>query len=333
MTGQPTAPRRRTAAHLLFAASFLLAGLAVFAPASQGPSPRPPSSAFTRSVTATRVFVDQDGTETAAGSHDVTLSVSQTDHLRGRQEVKVTWDGAIPTGGVVGDPNSSDGRLQEYPFVLLQCRGVDTAGEVPAGQVRLGPETCWTQTSAERYLATASHTPAWRFDAYAAEGDRQPVVGAPDPLPEECAGLSQPLTARWLPFRAAGGEVYYGGPDPGVGCIALAPESDSAEGEGLPSNTTYGITGTDGRGETDFAVWTAAENASLGCTSDGVSALSSRCRSWGSAVMPTAPGCPLGPCSRRRRGMPLTEAQLAEGGQRRAAGLVPTSPASHARAR
>ena len=49
----------------------------------------------------------------------------------------------------------------------------------------------------------------------------------------------------------------------------MAPESDSAEAGGLPSNTTYGITGTDGRGEADFAVWTAAENASLGCSADG----------------------------------------------------------------
>ena len=91
----------------------------------------------------------------------------------------MTWDGAIPTGGVVGDPNSSDGRLQEYPFVLLQCRGVDTAGEVPSGQAQLTPETCWTQTSTERYLAAASHTPSWRFDAYAEAGRPRPRSSVP----------------------------------------------------------------------------------------------------------------------------------------------------------
>ena len=58
--------------------------------------------------------------------------------------------------------------------MLLQCRGVDTTGAVPEGQAQLTPETCWTQTSAERYLSTASHTPSWRFDAYATEADRAP---------------------------------------------------------------------------------------------------------------------------------------------------------------
>jgi len=255
--------RRQQLAHVLFAAAVLFAGVAVLLPASPTEA-RATDGSFTGSVTATRSFINQDGTETPVTSNKVTLNVAQTKDLRGRQEVHVTWDGAIPTGGVVGDPNSSDGRNQEYPFVLLQCRGVD--GTVPKGQVAVSPETCWTQTSAERYLAAASHTPSWRMDAYASAEDRAAVVGEPDPLPAECADLAPPLTARWLPFRAAGGDVYYGGPDPNAGCSPLAPESDSAEAGGLPSNTTYGITDTKGHGEADFAVWTAAENASLGCS-------------------------------------------------------------------
>ena len=329
MTGRHAAPRRKRAAHLLFAASFLLAGLAVLLPALQGPAEAAVDPAFTKSVTASRVFIDQDGTEVDAGSHDVTLSVSQTTNLRGRQEIQVSWNGAIPTGGVVGDPNSSDGRLQEYPFVLLQCRGVDTTGDVPSGQTRLSPETCWTQTSTERYLAAASHTPSWRFDAYAEPTDRSPVVGAPDPLPEACSSLSQPLTARWLPFRAAGGEVYYGGPDPNVGCISLSPESDSAEGEGLPSNTTYGITGTDGRGQTDFAVWTASENASLGCSAAVQCALVAvpivglSCDAYGTKL-------PEGSVQSTRTGTPLTDAQLAtaDGTCRRTGAYLPGEPRS-----
>jgi hypothetical protein len=255
--------KRQQIAHVLFAAAFLFAGVAVILPASPTAAQATDGS-FTGSVTATRSFIDQDGTETRVSSNKITLNVAQTKDLRGRQEIHVTWDGAIPTGGVVGDPNTSDGRNQEYPFVLLQCRGVD--GAVPKGQVAVSPETCWTQTSAERYLAAASHTPAWRMDAYASAQNRAAVVGEPATLPDECDPVTVPLTARWLPFRAVGGEVYYGGPDPGVGCTPLAPESDSAEAGGLPSNTTYGITGTDHHGEADFAVWTSAENGSLGCS-------------------------------------------------------------------
>ncbi|WP_278256124.1 hypothetical protein [Nocardioides convexus] len=69
-----------------------------------------------------------------------------------------------------------------------------------------------------------------------------------------------------MPFKAAGGKTYYGGPDPEAGCTPAAPETDSAERGGVPSNTTYGITGKDGKGSADFAVWTRAENGSLGCS-------------------------------------------------------------------
>ena len=225
-----------------------------------------------------------------------------------------------------------DGRNQEYPFVLLQCRGVDTTATVPEGPGRGSrPETCWTQTSAERYLAAASHTPSWRFDAYARPSDRGAVVGAPDPLPEACAAWPQPLTARWLPFRAAGGEVYYGGPDPGVGCTPLAPESDSAEAGGLPSNTTYGITGTDGHGEADFAVWTAAENASLGCSADR-RLLAGR-RADRRRQLRRLGHQAAGAAQTTKAGVPLDRDAADHGRRRPAARPAPTCPASRGRAR
>lgn len=319
--------RRVRAARLLFAAALLSSGVAVVLPALSRDAVAVDGAAVSRSTTATRVFIDQDGTRTEVSSNDITLRVSQTENLRGRQEVHVAWEGAVPTGGVNGDPNVSEARNQEYPFVLLQCRGVDTDGRVEKGQVQLSPETCWTQTSPERYLAAASHTPSWRFDAYAEAADREAVVGRPDPLPEECAAVSEPLTARWLPFRAAGGEVYHGGPDPSVGCTPLAPESDSAESGGLPSNTTYGITGTDGRGETDFAVWTASENASLGCSPTvdcalvAVPIVGVSCDVWGHEL-------PAGTVQSTKTGTPLTEAQLASADAtcRRTGAYAPGSP-------
>lgn len=301
--------RRRRVSSALLAAALVLAAVAAVFPGVPGTTAvAADAPAFSGSVTATRSFLERDGSRTAAGSHDVRLEVSQTRDLRGRQEVHVSWSGAVPTGGVVSDPRSSEARNQEYPFVLLQCRGVDGGG----GGEQLSPETCWTQTSPERYLAAASQTPSWRFDEYAAAADRAAIVGAPAERPKACEGISEPLTARWLPFRAADGTVYHGGPDPAVGCLPMAPESDNGEAGGLPSNTTYAATGTDGRGETDFAVWTSAENASLGCSAQvacslvAVPIVGVSCDAFGHAL-------PAGTPQTTRTGTPLTDTQLTNG--------------------
>jgi hypothetical protein len=329
-----TASSRKRLTHGLCVVAILVSGLAAFLPVFPAPADARAAAAtdaFHKTVSASRVFVNEDGTEYDAGSHAVSLDVSQTTNLRGRQEIHVSWEGAVPTGGTVSDPSSSDGRNQEYPFVLLQCRGVDTTGSVPKGQVALSPETCWTQTAPERYIGGASHTPSWRFDAYAKEADRVPVVGAPDPLPDACASVSQPLTARWLPMRAETGEVYYGGPDPGIGCTGLAPESDSAESGGLPSNTTYGVTGLDGKGQTDFAVWTADENATLGCSATVQCALVAvpivgiSCDAWGKRL-------PAGAVQTTKAGAPLTATQIASADStcRKTGAYLPGEPRSTA---
>ncbi|MBA2954209.1 hypothetical protein GON03_07740 [Nocardioides sp. MAH-18] len=325
MTGR----RRRQVAHTLFAAALLASCLAVVAPALTSSARAVDGGAVTRTVQATRVFYDRDGNAAEVVRQEVELQVAQTTELRGRQEIHVAWSGAVPTGGVVGDPRSSDARNQEFPFVLLQCRGVDTTGSVPDGQTRLTPETCWTQTSPERYFPAASHTPAWRFDADAAPEDRAAVVGRPATLPPACSAIGEQLTARWLPFRAAGGTTYYGGPDPGVGCTPQAPESDDAESGGMPSNTTYGITGADGTGATDFAVWTAAENASLGCSAAvdcalvAVPIVGLSCDAWGTRL-------PAGSPQTTKAGVPLSTSQLttADATCRRTGAYAPGAPRS-----
>ena len=35
----------------------------------------------------------------------------------------MSWSGAHPTGGIVADQNSAAAQDEEYPFVLLECRG------------------------------------------------------------------------------------------------------------------------------------------------------------------------------------------------------------------
>lgn len=306
------------------------------------------SSAFTGSVAASRVFVGQDGTkayEWPDGSRDnatdqprtIELHVSATSNLRSRQQIDVSWSGAHPTGGTVANPNSPAARDQEYPFVLLQCRGVDGTDPVPAGQVRLSPQTCWTQTRAERYLEdTVNQWPPWRSDAWAEPAERQRLSGAPyngGPATSPCPSTDDIPAAHWLPFAALTGVVYTGGPsDPG--CAKVAPETDDGE-SGLPTNSVYGITRTDGTGSSKFTVWTKTENASLGCSADvkcslvAVPIVGLSCDAWGLGV---GPGTGLAPTQR-----PTTSQGKTADGRCRAAdkykagashGFAPANPAS-----
>lgn len=265
--------------------------------------------AFEKTVTATRQHIDEDGTidEDSRTSEKVDVRVSDVKNLRGRQELAVEWSGAHPTGGLVTDPTSSEAKDQEYPVVVLQCRGIDTTGKVASGQTRLSPESCWTQSAPERYFASSSQVPVWRADAYAAEKDRAPVVGAPDPLPKACDDISKPVTARWLPIKAADRTVYHGGPDPSVGCSGSAPESSDVSDGALPSNTVYGVTDKDGNGRASFPVWTASENATLGCTASVKCALvvvpivGLSCDAWGTKLaepQTQANGNPLTPTNK-----------------------------------
>jgi hypothetical protein len=182
--------------------------------------------------------------------------------LRGRQEIKVSWSGAHPTGGIVADQNSIGAQQEEYPFVLLECRGIDST-TVKASE-QLSPETCWTQNWSEHYQDSfQTDFPPYRLDQFASVADRSQVVGAPSPLPVACNYLPAP-TQHWVPFLAGDGHEYYGGP---AGCAGEPPEAEDVDNQSsFPSNETFGVTGLDGKGSTDFDVWTSAENASLGCS-------------------------------------------------------------------
>jgi hypothetical protein len=203
-----------------------------------------------------------NGKEQLVDKRTVTLKVNETQNLRGRQEIVVSWSGAHPTGGIVADQNSIEAQEEEYPFVLLECRGVDSSTAKPADQI--SPETCWTQNWSEHYQDTfQTDFPPYRLDQFAPAAERAQVVGAPSPLPAPCNYLPAP-TQHWVPFVAADGQVYNGGP---AGCAGQPPEAQNVDnGSDFPSNETFGVTGLDGKGTTDFDVWTSAENASLGCS-------------------------------------------------------------------
>ncbi len=230
--------------------------------AALGSLPASPASAaaFTHTETVSRSTLNADGTSTVVDKRTFSVSVSQTAGLRGQQQIDVSWTGAHPTGGLVSDPNSTLASLQEYPVVILECRGVDSA-TVAAAQ-RVDPTTCWTQTPDERYQGSFQTAyPAWRLDRYETPDHRSAQVDAP-PTTLNCdIGAS---ATRWVPFRAADTTVYYWGSN---GTCGIPPEGSLLEDPAAPpANGTYAPTGADGKGTAGFDIWTAAENGSLGCS-------------------------------------------------------------------
>ncbi|MCU1394439.1 MAG: hypothetical protein JWM34_2867 [Ilumatobacteraceae bacterium] len=218
----------------------------------------PAAPAFSTSKTITRNHLEH-GADDVVDTRNFSVSISQTTQLRGHEPISVTWSGAHPTGGIVPDQNSGDAAEQEYPVVVLECRGDDSTG-VAADAI--DPTKCWTATSSERFQDSFDTAfPPWRIDRYAGAADRTAVAGLPSQRPPACSTASP--SEHWVPFRAADGTVYLGGSG---GCGGQAPESANVGGLNLPSNTTYGVTHADGTGEATFDMWTVDENASLGCS-------------------------------------------------------------------
>lgn len=220
------------------------------------------SLAFSKTVALTRTHLVA-GADQVVDTRHVTVDVSQTAGLRDRQAITVSWKGAHPTGGIYGDVNAGAASLEEYPVVIMQCRGVDSS-TAPTGQ-QVSPRTCWTQTPLERFQASYDFTfPPYRVDRYAAPADRTMTPGQPDPLPDACNSVAAASATHWVPFVAVDGHSYYGGGS--QGCAGIAPEAVTVEGSFEPASTTYGVSDLSGAGEAKFVVQSADSNASLGCS-------------------------------------------------------------------
>ena len=262
-TNRSTVPNRRGVAALFALASTLFSAAAILGVTSEPVAAAAADAAgsATKSETIARTHLIR-GNDVVVDTRDVTVSVSQTNNLRDRQAVSVTWKGAHPTGGVVPDTNSAFAAQQEYPVVLLQCRGSDS----PSAKVKLSPQTCWTAEASERAQGDSTFLwPAYRMDRYALPADRRQVVGVPLPLPPGCKNVAG--TQHWIPFLAANGTSFGGGlsdPATGLPCAGSAPEAGTGS-QLAPSNTTYGTTFVDGTGRANFIINTVDSNASLGC--------------------------------------------------------------------
>ena len=244
----------------LAATALLVPAVALGTPLVAASAAGSSGSAFSKTETIDRTDV-VNGQSQVVDKRTVSVHVDETAQLRNRQEDPVSWAGAHPTGGVVGDPTSSLASNEEYPVVVMQCRGVDSAS-APASK-RISPKTCWTETPDERFqYSTGTAYPPYRVDRYGTAGDHVLEAGAPSPYPAACSAF-EGIAQHWVPFVAASGTVFNGGKQ---GCGGLPPESVSFGDSSVPNNTTYGVTDTQGKGTVPFVIQTADTNASLGCS-------------------------------------------------------------------
>lgn len=224
------------------------------APAALGP-------AYRRTKTLERVFVLPDGTPQLQTSNRVTVTAAQTTDLRGRQRIRIGWTGASPSAGRSANPYGVRGLQQEYPVVILQCRGRDDASLPPAQRLR--PETCWTSSFSQRSQVQKSLSieSTWTNDLYADQADKERISGTrPFPSAEKCptadtVGYATHLTA----FSAASGTGF-------AACSAETMPPEAAIDGAFPAAEVAAFTDLDGNGSVQFEVRSAVENESLGCS-------------------------------------------------------------------
>ena len=256
-------------------AAWLIGGLALsgFGAGLVGSARAEPAGTpeFSATKTITRIH-RINGADVVADSRTFSLSVDHTSGLQGFQQINVSWSGAHPSGNFLADPNSSDASRQEYPVVLLECRG-DGASSAPAN-AQPDPTTCWTaypQTRTQHPITGAGDVgafPPYQLDRYATRAQRSATYGGvpSPPLSPGCSGqqLEYPFN-YWVPFVAADGTVFNGW-STAPACGSIPPETSSGGTGALPTNDTFAYTGGDGKGSAKFDVWTADNNASLGCS-------------------------------------------------------------------
>ncbi len=223
-------------------------------------SARAAAQGWSGTRTLTRTFTNEDGSTYSFPSRKVGVHVDQTTDLRGRQRIGISWTGAQPSGARASNPYGENGLAQEYPVVVLQCRGLDDPS-LPADQ-QISPETCWASSVAQRSQVQVSPSAAvWTHDLYADPVDKGRLSGL-DPFPDatvcptaDTTGYDTALT----PFRAADGTVY-----PACDSAHMPPEA--AVGGAAPPAEIAAFSDARGNGSVKFEVRSEVENESLGCS-------------------------------------------------------------------
>lgn len=213
--------------------------------------------AWSATKTVQRTVVDADGTSTSypfADPFKINVSADHTRNLRGRERVRISWTGAQPSGARSGDPYGAGGLLQEYPVVVLQCRGTGA---------KVTPETCWTSSYSQRSQVTRSASEAtWTHDVAADAADKAAVSTSYGDLPAAatCPDIDRSglYYTHLTPFISAKGTVY-----PACDKEHMPPEA--AAEAAFPAAEVASFTDEDGRGSVQFEVRSDVENESLGC--------------------------------------------------------------------
>ena len=213
---------------------------------------------FSSTKNLRRVFVGDDGTESVVSSWDVTVRADKTENLRGRQRIRISWTGAQPSGGRANNPYGEKGLGQEYPVVVMQCRGADDP-TLPVSQ-QLRPETCWTASVAQRSQVLRSEGEStWRRDLYASEADRAAVTGTEGVEEEECPPLDvDSYSTALTPFVTRGGATF-------DACSSTTMPPEAAVDAAFPAAEIAAFTDENGAGSVNYEVRSDVENESLGC--------------------------------------------------------------------
>lgn len=198
---------------------------------------------------------DPRDTEDVVDSRQFTLEVDHTLNLRGRERVHISWSGAHPSGARAADPYGENGLNQEYPVVIMQCRGIDDSS-LPAAQ-QLKPETCWTTSRQQRSQSIDPTLAVWQHDLKATPAERDLKSGLLD-LPAECADAKNDAT-HTTPFVAASGKVF-------AACSGSTMPPEASVGAAFPPAEVSAYSDAEGKGSVNFEVRSVTENESLGCS-------------------------------------------------------------------
>ncbi|MEO5853061.1 MAG: hypothetical protein ABIQ15_11160 [Nocardioides sp.] len=235
--------------------------LAGAAPAETGNAPGGvDKDGYSATRALTRVFTNPDGSTYEFPPNTVTVTADHTQDLRGRQRITIGWSGAQPSAGRASNPYGENGLQQEYPVVILQCRGTDDPALPVAEQ--LSPSTCWTASVAQRsQIARGDAEAAWVHDLDAPVEAKARLFGvAPFPGADLCPGAdADPYFTHLTPYAAHNGTVF-----PACNAVQMPPEA--AVGAAFPPNEVAAFTDLDGTGAVQFEIRSEVENESLGCS-------------------------------------------------------------------